>query len=257
MTAIWKWKKVKYHNKQGLQLAGLLYSGLASGTLVVICHGFTGSKEGAGRAVAMAEELGKQGYATLLFDFSGCGESQGNFSDITLTRHIEDLASSVDYGLALGFQRVITLGRSFGGTTVLCHAAFDKRIAGVCTWSAPAELMKLFNTFRGLENKNEEELIPLTDQSGTVMVTANFFTDLQQHDPARSAAMIAPRPLLVLHGQSDTVVPVANARLIYSSAFNPKELRIIPQADHQFTRHYHEAWQITLDWLAEHFSLNN
>ncbi|MDD4238023.1 MAG: alpha/beta hydrolase [Desulfotomaculaceae bacterium] len=252
MTSIWKWKSVSYPNKQGLKLAGLLYSGPTGGTLVVVCHGFTGSKEGGGRAVVLAEEMGKRGYATLLFDFSGCGESEGAFADITLTGHIECLASSVDYGLACGFQRVITLGRSFGGTTVLCHAALDKRIAGVCTWAAPAELSKLFNAFREKENA---KLIPLTDLSGTVMVSERFFTDLEQHDPAHSAAMIAPRPLLVMHGQSDAVVPVANALLISSSAGTPKELRIIPQADHQFTRHYREAWQITLAWLAEHFPL--
>jgi fermentation-respiration switch protein FrsA (DUF1100 family) len=249
----WKWKKVSYPNKQGLNLAGLLYSGPAPGTLVVVCHGFTGSKEGGGRALAMAEELGKQGYATLLFDFSGCGESEGSFTDITLTGHIKDLDSSIDYGLASGFQRIITLGRSFGGTTVLCHAALDKRVSGVCTWAAPAELSKLFNAFRTQGNKREDSLIPLSDQSGTVMVREDFFTDLKQHDPARSAAAIAPRPLMVLHGESDAVVPSTNANLIYNSAGNPKELRIIPQADHQFTQHHREAWQITLGWLAEHF----
>lgn len=253
MTDIWTWRKINYPNQKGLQLAGLVFSGPATGTLVVVCHGFTGSKEGGGKAVAMAEEMGKRGYAVLLFDFSGCGKSQGSFSDLTLSGHIEDLASSVDYGLSLGFHRVITVGRSFGGTTVLCHAALDKRIAGVCTWAAPAEPLKLFYGFYEQESAREDSLIPLTDQSGTVMLHKGFFTDLQQHNPARSAAMIAPRPLMVLHGQSDAVVPVANAHLIYSSAGSPKDLKIIPQADHQFTRHYREAWQLTLDWLAANF----
>lgn len=254
MNNMWKWKKVNYPNKQNLLLAGLLYSGTRTdGTLVIICHGFTGSKEGGGMAIAMAEEIGKQGYATLLFDFSGCGESQGSFSDITLTKQINDLASSVDYGLALGFQRVITLGRSFGGTTALCHAAFDKRIAGVCTWSAPVELIELFSVFLEPENTIEDNIILLTNQNGTVMISKKFFTDLRQHKPILHVSMIAPRPLLVLHGQNDSVVPVSNAYLIYSSAGTPKELKIIPQADHQFTRHYREAWQITFAWLADYF----
>jgi putative redox protein len=202
----------------------------------------------------MAEEMAKQGYATLLFDFSGCGESEGAFADITLSGHIADLACSVDYSLESGFSKVITLGRSFGGTTALCQAALDKRIAGVCTWAAPAELSKLFNGFRKPGNANENSLIPLADHSGTAMVRDKFFSDLEQHDPARSASLIAPRPLMVLQGQSDAVVPVGNAHLIYNSAGIPKELQVIPQADHQFTLHYREAWQITLGWLAEHFS---
>lgn len=255
MNNTWNWKKISYPNKQGLKLSGLLYSGPAGGTLLVVCHGFTGSKEGGGRAIAMAEEIGKLGYSTLLFDFAGCGESEGVFSDITLTGHIEDLASSVDYGLEAGFQRVITLGRSFGGTTALCHAATDKRIAGVCTWAAPAELTKLFEAFRKQENINKDSLIPLTDQNSTVMVRERFFTDLQQYNTAYCASMITPRPLLVLHGQSDNVVPFENARIIYSSAGNPKELKILPGADHQFTEHYREAWSITFSWLTKHFPL--
>lgn len=250
---MWKWKKVSYLNKQGLKLAGLIYSGLSRSTLVVVCHGFTGSKEGGGRAVAMAEEMGKLGYATLLFDFSGCGESEGAFADITLSGHIEDLACSVNYGLESGYQRVITMGRSLGGTTAICYAALDKRIAGVCTWAAPVELLKLFNGFRKTGN-TKDSLIPLTDHSGSVMVHEKFFTDLEKFDPAHSASIITPRPLLALHGQSDTVVPVANAHLIYNAAGNPKELQIIPLADHQFSSHYREAWQVTLGWLAKHFS---
>jgi putative redox protein len=131
----WKWGKVSYLNKQGLKLSGLLYSGANRETIVIVCHGFLGSKEGGGRALAMAEEIGKLGYATLLFDFSGCGESEGAFADITLTRQIEDLTCSVDYNQESGFKKIITLGRSFGGTTALCHGALDKRTAGVCTWS--------------------------------------------------------------------------------------------------------------------------
>lgn len=253
MTSMWNWKKVSYTNKQGLKLSALLYSSPARGALVIVCHGFTGSKEGGGRAVAMAEEMGKRGYATLLFDFSGCGESEGSFADITLTGHIEDLASSVDYGLDSGFQRVITLGRSFGGTTVLCHAALDEQIAGVCTWAAPAELSKLFKGYFDRGNAKADSLIPLTSDGGTVMLHAKFFTDLEQYDPTHCASMITPRPLLVLHGQSDAVVPVENACLISGSAGSPKELRVIPQADHQFSQHYREAWQIMLAWLAQYF----
>jgi fermentation-respiration switch protein FrsA (DUF1100 family) len=253
MSELYKWERISYPNKQDLLISGLLYAGAGAHTLVVVCHGFTGSKEGGGRAIAMAEEFAKQGYAVLLFDFTGSGESEGNFSDITLTGHIEDLACSVEYGLRAGFKRIVTLGRSFGGTTALLHAALDRRVAGVCTWAAPAQLVKLFNAARGTPNKAQGDLQPLHDLSGTVMVRSTFFSDLAQYDPAGSAAKISPRPLLVIHGEKDTVVPVTDASLIARAAGEPKELHVIPQADHQFTMHYREAWQITLTWLLKHF----
>jgi len=253
MSELYKWERISYLNKQGLLISGLLCTSSEAQTLVVVCHGFTGSKEGGGKAIAMAEEFAKHGYAVLLFDFTGSGESEGDFSDITLTGHIEDLTCSVEYGLTAGFKRIVTLGRSFGGTTALLHGALDRRVAGVCTWAAPAELIKLFNAARGTSNKDQGELQPLQDPSGTVMVRNTFFSDLAQYDPAGSAAKISPRPLLVLHGEKDTVVPVTNASLIARAAGEPKELHIIPQADHQFTQHYQEAWQITLTWLLKHF----
>ena len=132
------WEKVSYLNPKGLRLTGLLYSSRKKGDVLIVCHGFTGSKEGGGRALEMAEELGKRGYATLLFDFSGNGESEGDFADISLTGQINDLKSSVDFCLGLGFERIIVSGRSFGGLPPLLRRG-GQACGRVCTWAAPSE----------------------------------------------------------------------------------------------------------------------
>lgn len=249
MTCLYNWEKVEYKNDRGLKLAGLLYTGKKPDTVVVICHGFTGSKEGGGKGVAMAEELGKRGYASLLFDFSGCGESEGDFADISLTSHIGDIKSSVDFCIGLGFNRVITIGRSFGGTAALCHGGVDDRVAGVSAWAAPAYPARLFSGFLEKATETENDLIPLSGQEGTVFVKKSFFQDLNSHDVTGKASMISPRPLLIVHGSSDIVVPVRNAEDIFKSAGEPKEIRIISGADHQFTGHYQEVWKSFFDWL--------
>lgn len=248
-----KWEKVKYPNVSGLRLAGLLYSHKPEGTVVVVCHGFTGSKEGGGRATAMAEEMGRMGYSTLLFDFSGCGESEGDFADISLSGHIGDIRSSVDFCAEHGFNRVITAGRSFGGTAALCHGGLDKQVAGVCTWAAPAFSSRLFNSFRNREQNSEGGLAPLTGEDGTVYVKEGFFYDLERYNVPVYASEISPRPLLVIHGGSDAVVPLENARAIFNAAGEPKEIAIIKDADHRFMGHHLEVWDVFFKWLKKHF----
>ena len=243
-------EKHTFYNGRGQKLAALFYPA-AGKTLLVVCHGFTGSKEGRGRALAMAQRAAELGYPTFLFDFAGCGESEGDFAGVTLSGHIDDLKCALDYCRAAGYRRAVTVGRSFGGTTVLCHAADDGRVAGVCTWAAPADPYRLFSALRG--ETAQTGLVPLHGDAGTVYVREAFFSDLASYDVPARAAAVSPRPLLVVHGSADAVVPPDDALAIYSRAGQPKELFIVPGADHQFTDHYREVWEAMFSWLQKHF----
>ncbi|MCL6476893.1 MAG: alpha/beta fold hydrolase [Peptococcaceae bacterium] len=242
---------VFFKNRKGEILAGLLFGGSRrNAPVVIVCHGFTGSKEGRGKAVEMAQLLERSGYSALLFDFAGCGQSEGKFEDLTLSGHIEDLTCAVDFCLARGLGPVTTLGRSFGGSTAICQAASDRRVSGVCTWAAPASLTDLFFNFTdGDLPEDENALIPLEGNEGMVYLKKSFFTDLASHDIARCSSLISPRPLLVVQGTGDEVVPPAEASIIYNAAGSPKELIYIEGADHQFSSHYEKVWAIFLDWL--------
>ena len=247
------WQKIKYPNETGLGLAGLLYAAEPAGTVIIVCHGFTGSKEGGGRALTMAEELGARGYAVLLFDFSGCGESEGAFAELTLTRHIGDLRASVTYCCNLGFQRILTLGRSFGGTTALCLGRAGGAVAGVCTWAAPGALRELFVPLRRQNMDPSLATLKLSDEDDALQIKKEFLTDLDRYDVFDLAGRIAPSPLLLIHGARDEVVPEKNARLIYQAAGQPKRITVLPQGDHQFTACHEVVWQEYFAWLAEFF----
>ncbi|MFA4885356.1 MAG: alpha/beta hydrolase [Desulfotomaculaceae bacterium] len=253
LSALFACNKLTYPNSRGLKLAGLLFTGPDLGTVIIVCHGFTGSKEGGGKALSMSEELGRRGYAAMLFDFCGCGESEGDFSDISLTSHISDIKSTVDFCLQAGFNRVITTGRSFGGTAALCQGAIDNRVAGVSAWAALAKPTRLFAGFLEKAGEDKHDLVPLSGQDGTVYVKRSFFHDLYRHDVTGKAALIAPRPLQVVHGSDDNVVPVRNADIIFNAAREPKAMKIISGADHQFTGHYRQAWEAFFKWLEEYF----
>lgn len=266
------WSKTYIENKQGLRLAALLClpamgglegvdgpgaAGLraAGGTAVVVCHGFTGSKEGGGRALEMAEALAARGLGTLLFDFAGCGDSEGSGEKISLSGQIADLGCAVEWCLAHGFDRVVVNGRSFGGTTALCCAARDNRIAGVCTWAAVVRPAALFAGLAGGEITGPpQERINIGGAGEPLYLRKAFFYDLARHDVPRCAARLEPRPLLILHGEADETVPAEEARLLYRAAGKPKELRILKGADHRFSQHTAQAWELFFDWLHRHFA---
>ncbi len=83
--------------------------------LLIVCHGFSGSKEGGGKAISMGEYLSHHNITTLLFDFSGNGESDGKFEDITLSGQVEDLFSAVKFMLSLGFKKNLYHGKELWG----------------------------------------------------------------------------------------------------------------------------------------------
>ncbi|OAT80423.1 alpha/beta hydrolase [Desulfotomaculum copahuensis] len=248
------WQKIRFTNSRGLPLAGLLCrpSGITE-RIVIICHGFTGSKEGGGRALALGEELARRGRAVLVFDFSGNGESGGEFSDLTLSGQIDDLSRAVDWAQAQGFRQVVTMGRSFGGSTVICQGARDKRVAGVCTWAAPARLIKLFHGFAPELPEDPAKPVPLSSGDGIVYLHREFFRDLSLYDVPGDAARLSPRPLLVTQGLKDAVVPPSDAQLIYNAAGEPRELVWIKDGDHQFTGCYRPAGDALFHWLEKYF----
>jgi len=249
-------EKVFFLNKKRQKLAGLL-SPLppdSNPVLVIVCHGFTGSKEGRGKAVEMARFLAGSGISTLLFDFAGCGESEGSFEDISLSGHIEDLKSAVDFCTERGYTDIITLGRSFGGSTAICQAPSDTRVKGVCTWAAPASLMELFLGFTDEDLPGDEnELVSMAGDEGLIFLKRSFFTDLSKYSVPHCASLLSPRPLLVVFGTRDSVVPQGDARLIYHSAGEPRDLLLVEGADHQFSSHYRAVWEIFLEWVIKLF----
>ncbi len=247
-------------NKDNLKLSALICCGSYrlntkesenSKPIIVVCHGFSGSKEGSGRALAMGEELAELGFCTLLFDFAGCGNSEGNWHSISLSKQTDDLGSIVNWCRKEGFKKIILNGRSFGGTTALNYAARDNHISAVCTWAAVARPLMLFEKHIDEEKyiEGSKELIAIKGEEGVLYLKPGFFQDLKKHDLLESAAALAPRNYLIIHGSEDESVPVEEAELLYNSAKEPKKLVIIEGADHRFSAHLDIVWEKFFDWL--------
>lgn len=244
------WQSVSFANSQGERLAGLFYACSALDCALIVCHGFSGSKEGGGRALRMAEYLARPGMGVLLFDFSGNGESEGSFAGTTLSGQMDDLESAANWCLNAGAKRLAGMGRSFGGTTLLCQAARDSRFEAVCTWATPVYPLALFHGF--LSELSGEHII-LSGEGGTIKLKKAFMEDLASHKVEACARNIPPRPLLIVHGEQDEVVPPKEAEVIRKAAASSSRLHMIPEADHRFSTGVETVWMLCRDWLEELF----
>jgi putative redox protein len=244
------WKNVEIVNHRGQKLAGVLYAtGRAAAPVLVVCHGFTGSKEGGGKALEMGEYLAETGYDVLLFDFAGSGGSEGDFEDTTLTGQIGDLASVVGWCERSGAGPVVTMGRSFGGTTAIAQTAGDERVRAVCSWAAPADPFKLFQGVVRPDTAESERVALVGEGGDEVWIKRDFLRDLRTYDIPALAARISPRPLFVIHGDDDETVPAQEARNIFLAAEEPKELKFIRGGDHRFTETHRQVWDQCRQWL--------
>ncbi|MGN0975773.1 MAG: alpha/beta hydrolase family protein [Gemmiger sp.] len=117
-------------------LPGGAYSG---GPLVVMCHGFTGNRNGDGHFQPLAETLAQAGIAVIRVDFPGNGESEEPFTAYTLTAMYDDIESAIDYmteNYGADRARVGLLGHSMGGRAVTMH--LSDSVAAAALWS-PAD----------------------------------------------------------------------------------------------------------------------
>ncbi len=250
-------KNVTISNKYQDKLAAYLFEPPEKGRyMLVICHGFRGAKENGGKIYAFAEKLQQLGIGTLAFDFSGSGSSEGDFSQITLTRQADDLKKVLDYTDAKFSLPIILLGRSFGGSTVLAGGSKDPRIAGYILWSTPAKLEQTFAKIMPEDFKcmKRGESTKVKDEVGEYVLGPDLILDFSRHDMDSCLQDIQSRPVLIVHAQDDEVVDPSNAFYMQARLSNCS-LCLVENAGHRFLDKTATREEMTIEWLKDKFQL--
>ncbi|UCG86961.1 MAG: alpha/beta fold hydrolase [Gemmatimonadota bacterium] len=203
---------------------------------VVLAHCFTCSKSfKVTRNLATGIEDG--GYAVLRFDFTGLGESEGEFTDTSVTTYVSDLAAAARYMQKSGFGPCVMVGHSLGGAAALLAAGGVPQVKAVVAVAAPATADHVRHLFSDthIEEALRRGQVDVTIAGRRFAISAEFFHDLARHSSLDHITALN-RPILVVHGTADRIVAIGEGERIFSAAQQPRWFAAIPEADHLFTR---------------------
>ncbi len=215
---------------------------------MLLLHGFpSGAINAEHIGLDMAELADRisleMGWIALAIRFRGCGSSGGDFS---LNGWVEDAQASITYLRAVGRSaRIWVCGTGTGGAVGAIASVTEPDVAGVAMLASPAD----FNDWA----TQPDRLLRHARDVGAIKTpefpedTDAWKAELKAARPTSAAEALFPRPLLVMHGVADEVVPQFDARAI-ADAHSEADLRLIEGASHQL-RHDPRAMAVLLGWL--------
>ena len=253
-------KRAVFLEVDGLEIAGEIYipedAKMVSRPTLCLCHGIPAvppDPNDRGYPI-LAGKFRAAGMVTMLFNFRGTGGSGGNLDILGWAR---DLKAVIDYLYSLrevDRDHLSLMGFSGGAAVAAYVASQDPRVSSIVTCACPAEFSFLTNVeqpqsiiehFRHIGVIRDNDFPPSIDQ---------WLGGFDQISPINWVDKIAPRPLLLIHGEQDELVNVSHAWALYEKAGQPKEIAIIDGAEHRI-RHDEKAMATALNWLMRRSSI--
>ena len=238
-----------------LDIAGRLYlpGNQPPYPAVCVCHGIPAkSPDPNDRGYPLlAEKICDEGFAVFIFNFRGTGASGGNFDILGWTR---DLKAAIDFLCALpeiDRSHLSLLGFSGGAAVSINVASQDSRVSSIAACASAAEFTffteaddpsSIIDHFRSIGVIRDKEFPQSIE---------DWLNGFRLVRPLEHIAAIAPRPLLIVHGNRDKTVEVSHARRLYDRAGEPKQIRIVDGAEHRLRQH-DRAMSIVTGWLKAH-----
>lgn len=251
-------KKVKFTNSNGYELSARIEFPPDSRphAFAILAHVFTGNKNlTASRYISRS--LTQTGLGVLRFDFTGLGESEGDFADTNFSSNVEDLLAASDF-LAENYQAPsVLIGHSLGGAAVIFAASQIESIKAVATVGAPSEPEHVTHLL-------QDKIEVIEDQGkARVSIGGRQFTIKKQFlDDLRSKDMFSilsnlKKPILVLHSPQDNVVEIENAAKIYHAAFHPKSFVSLDGADHMLSNKKDASYagDLVAEWVKRYIEI--
>ena len=229
-----QFQKLYFENQDGKRLAARLDMPLDEKptAFAVFAHCFTCTKN-FNAVVNIDRALALHGIAVLRFDFTGLGESEGDFAETSFSTNVGDLVAAAEF-LKDAFEAPrLLIGHSLGGAAVIHAAQKIPSVEALSTIAAPAELGGLL---RYVEERDLEKLEDGGDTSIKIdgkdfRIKKQFLDDLKQSS-MEAAVRALKRPLLIFHSPVDRIVSIDNAAKIFMAARHPKSFISLDRADH-------------------------
>ena len=250
--------KIKFNNAAGIELSARLELPVNQHphTYAIFAHCFTCSSSlSAVRNISRA--LHQEGVAVLRFDFTGLGESEGEFSATNFTSNIADLIAAAEFLAAEYEAPELLVGHSLGGAATLCAAGQLDSVTAVATIGAPFDPMHVTKMLRGgIEEITEHGEAEVEIGGRPFRIRKQFLEDLEGYDIEKNIAKL-DKALLIMHSPQDLIVAIENAAQIYHAARHPKSFVSLDGADHLLSAKADSryAGEVLASWVKRYLSI--
>jgi putative redox protein len=253
--------KLEFPNAGGHTLAGLLEMppvDVPVSRYALFAHCFTCGKDIAA-ASRISRAIARRGIAVLRFDFTGLGNSDGDFANTNFSSNVQDLLAAASY-LASEYQAPsLLIGHSLGGAAVLAAAPLLDSIEAVATIAAPATASHVRHLFVSAKDTiTADGAADVRIGSRTFPIRRQLLEDLDRYANADHLGHLN-RALLVFHSPVDTIVSIDEAARIYQAAKHPKSFISLDDADHLLSRREDAEYvaETLVAWAGRYLGLSN
>jgi len=251
-------EEVTFEDKDGNKYVGSLLVPKNASTVVIIVPGFSSNKNKP-KHVEFEKKFNEFGLGTLRVDLYGHGDLYcknivyGVTKDITLTKTVDSLKAAIEFVRSKGNFGVALFGSSFGGLVSFIVASTDSDIRALALKSPVCEPISFWKDRvgeEGLAKWKEEGILHYGDKGELFDLDYAFWKDLQKYDTFKLAKTITC-PVLIVHGGSDTVVPIEQSQEL-AKIVNTK-VRVVEGANHGYKEpeQHNEMKKLIVDFIVE------
>lgn len=253
-------QKIYYDTTDNIKLCGLLSKVNDSDKIVVLCHGLKGDKTERNSFDVFVKKLQEQKLNSFRFDFRGHGESSGDDYEMTVTKEVEDLEMTLEMLKKKGFNEIVLLGASFGGSIIsLIDYSKYQEVKGLICWYGALDYQATIeeDSFFSLEHKKIAErdgYFPIeSKRTGKVFkLGLPLFEEIDVIVPYKKLVEV-DLPILFVHGLVDDMVPYQLSEKVCSLCKNAK-LKLIENGNHTFNndeKALAEAIEISIEYAEK------
>lgn len=225
------WEDITFRTADGVDIRGWFFPAApdpatAPGT-IILGHGFSASRH---TDLHLPAFLVPAGFNVLMLDFRAHGESGGSQTSAGYLEH-HDILAAVAYLQGRGLQRIGVQGYSLGAAVAIVSAALGPALRGVVADSGFARLSTPLAQILRSWGRSPWQA-QLAGRLGAWFVARDLGFQADEAAPVHLIGRISPRPVFLIHGEADQLIPVSEAHALYAAAGEPKQLWVVPGAVH-------------------------
>ena len=201
----------------------------------ICCHCFTCNKDTL-TSYRISKAMAKKGYATLRFDFTGLGGSEGIFSQTGFSSNVADVLAAIDYLRTHHQAPTLLIGHSLGGTAILEAAIQTEEVKAAVTIASPSQPDHVLHHFGHALTLLEQGIPSSIEVAGEYYdIEPEFIEDLRSYDMQQRLSDLN-KPVLIFNVINDALVSEKNASELDAWIKGESEIVTLENSDHLLSK---------------------